>query len=83
MEDIVWLLLALIVVLVALGVVLARLRRWSTEINLNPRHCPNCETPMSLRRVSLIQTLTFKGMWMCPHCGNRIKSRKATSLPAS
>jgi ribosomal protein L37AE/L43A len=73
MEDIVWLLLALIVALVALGMALAQF--------LNPRHCPSCETPMSLRRVSIIQTLTLKGMWMCPHCGNRIKSRKATSLP--
>jgi ribosomal protein L37AE/L43A len=82
MEDIVWLLLALIVVL-ALGMALARFRRSSTEIILNPRPCPSCETPMSLRRVSIIQALTFKGRWMCPHCGNRIKSRKATSLPAS
>jgi hypothetical protein len=83
MEDIVWLLLALIVVLLALGMALVRFRRSSTEINLNPRQCPSCETPMSLRRVSIIQALTFKGRWMCPHCGNRIKSRKASSLPTS
>jgi hypothetical protein len=83
MEDIIWLLLALIVALLALGMALVRFRRWSTEINLNPRHCPSCATPMSLRRLSITQTLTLKGRWMCPHCGNRIKSRKATSLPTS
>jgi ribosomal protein L37AE/L43A len=78
MKDIIWLFLAL-VALLALGIV-ARLRRLPSGVD-PPRHCSSCQTPMSMRRVSIFMSLTLRGMWMCPHCGNRFKSRKTTSLP--
>lgn len=70
MEGIVWFLLALIVALVVPGIVLVGLRRRSLSIKFGS--CPSCSTPMSLRRVSLFQSLTMQGMWMCPHCGTRM-----------
>jgi ribosomal protein L37AE/L43A len=75
MEDIIWLFLTLIVALVALGAVLASLRRRAPRIKTD--HCPSCRTPMSLRRVSILESLTLRGMWVCPHCGNRIKKGRS------
>jgi hypothetical protein len=49
MEGIIWLFLALLVALVALGAALAGLRRRALRIKLD--HSPSCRTPMSLRRV--------------------------------
>ena len=75
MEGIILLFLILLVgALIPLGMVAGFGRK---RLGVNPpRHCSNCETPMSLRRVSLLQLLTFRGMWMCPHCGTRMR-RKA------
>ena len=70
MEGIIWLFLALIVALVALGVVLAGLRR--PRINQKSAHCASCRTPMSLRRVSIFESPTLRSQWLCPHCGNRM-----------
>ena len=69
MEGIIWLILALLVALVALGVVLAGIRQRAH----NPAHCTSCETPMSLRRVSILRSHLLLGEWICPHCGKRIK----------
>jgi len=63
MDRIVWLYLAQVLALAVLGVLLAAIRRQ------NHRQCSWCETPMSLRRVSIIQSLTLQGIWICPHCG--------------
>jgi PHP family Zn ribbon phosphoesterase len=81
MEDIVWLFLALIVALVALGAVLTGLLRRAPQIKTD--HCPSCRTPMSLRRVSLLKSHAILGEWECPHCGNRIKSGKRVSETAA
>jgi ribosomal protein L37AE/L43A len=83
MDGIIWLFLALIVALVALGAVLAGLRRRPPSVEQNPGRCTSCETPMSLRRVSLFRSLTLSGEWVCPHCGNRIKSGKHVSGTAA
>jgi len=81
MDGIIWLFSALIVALVALGVVLAGLRRRPSEVN-NSSHCPNCETPMSLRRVSLFRSRTLMGQWVCPHCGKFKSGKRATGTAA-
>jgi ribosomal protein L37AE/L43A len=75
MEHNVWLLLALVVALVALGAVLAGLRRRSPSMDHSPARCTSCETPMSLRRVSILESLTLRGVWKCPHCGTRMNKR--------
>jgi hypothetical protein len=77
MDGIIWLFLALIVALVALGAVLAGLRRRPPQIKTD--HCPSCRTPMSLRRVPLFKSHALLGEWQCPHCGNRTKSGKGLS----
>jgi ribosomal protein L37AE/L43A len=77
MEGIIWLFLALTVALVAVGILRAGRHRPSGIIS--PRHCSICQTPMSLRRVSIFHSLTFRGIWMCPHCGTRIKWRKGVT----
>jgi hypothetical protein len=71
MDRTIWLLLALIVALVALGVVLAGLRR-PPRINQSSGHCPRCRTPISLRRVSILRSHLLLGEWVCPHCGTRM-----------
>jgi ribosomal protein L37AE/L43A len=71
MDGIIWLFPALMVVLVALALVLVAMRRRPSAPNPQ-RHCSNCQTPMSLRRVSLFEALTLRGVWMCPHCGTRM-----------
>jgi predicted RNA-binding Zn-ribbon protein involved in translation (DUF1610 family) len=72
MEGIIWFFLVLMVALVALSVMLAGLRRRQPSME-EPARCTSCETPMSLRRVSIVESLTLRGTWKCPHCGNRIK----------
>jgi Zn finger protein HypA/HybF involved in hydrogenase expression len=71
MEGVIWLFLALTFAMVALGGVLAGLRRRSSGVKKASR-CPHCETPMSLRRISAFQSLTLRGKWLCPHCGARM-----------
>jgi predicted RNA-binding Zn-ribbon protein involved in translation (DUF1610 family) len=73
MDGSIWLYLALI--LIAVGFALAGLRPRPSEPKQS-RHCPNCETPMSMRRVPIFESLMFRGVWMCPHCGTRIKRRE-------
>jgi hypothetical protein len=51
MDGSIWFFLALIVASVALGAVLADVRRRLLTIKQNPGRCSSCETPMSLRRV--------------------------------
>jgi hypothetical protein len=75
MEGIIWLFLALIVALVALGAVLAGLRRRPPRVKTD--HCPSCRTPMSLRRVSAFESPTLRIQWVCPHCGNRTKKGRS------
>lgn len=72
MEDVIWLFLALIVALVALGAVLAGIRERPPRINQEFGSCPSCLTPMSLRRVSIFESSSLRGQWMCPHCGTRM-----------
>jgi hypothetical protein len=83
MDEITSLFLGLLVTLATVGAVAVGRRR-SSGVNANPRHCANCQTPMSLRRVSLIQSLMFRGGWMCPHCGTRLHKRqgKVTGAPS-
>jgi len=81
MDGVTWVFLVLLISLIALGVI-AGLRRKRLGVN-PPRHCSSCTTPMSLRRVSLLQLLTSRGEWMCPHCGTRIRgARRATGTAA-
>jgi hypothetical protein len=82
MDGMVWLFPAFILASVAFGVVVAGLRRRLSGLDLNVRHCSNCQTPMSLRRVSIFQSYTLRGAWMCPDCGNRIKSDNRVSKTA-
>jgi hypothetical protein len=73
MDGKIWLFLALVAALVALGVVLAGLRRRPPRIKSGS--CPSCLTPMSLRRVSIFESPTLRGQWMCPHCRTRMNKR--------
>jgi DNA-directed RNA polymerase subunit RPC12/RpoP len=82
MDGIIWFFLALAVALIAVGVVAAGRRRRVRSLEQDLKRCAHCETPMSMRRVSLIQSLSFKGGWMCPHCGNRIKSGRGVPKAA-
>jgi hypothetical protein len=81
MEDIIWLFLALIVALVALGAVLAGLRRRPRSVAQNPGRCTSCETPMSLRRVSIFSSFPTLSAWVCPHCGLRKHAKEDFHLP--
>jgi predicted RNA-binding Zn-ribbon protein involved in translation (DUF1610 family) len=72
MEGIIWFFLALIVALIAIGFVLAGLRRRQSSMEHDPARCTSCETPISPRRVSIFQSLALRGVSMCPHCGTRI-----------
>jgi hypothetical protein len=75
MSRMLWLFLVSFAVLagVAMG-----LRRPSDSTE-HPKRCSNCETPMSLRRVSWFRSFLFLAAWECPHCGNRTKSRTGTA----
>jgi hypothetical protein len=70
MDGIIWLFPALILALIALGVVLVGIHRRPGKIKLD--HCPSCRTPISLRRVSFFRSHMLLGEWMCPHCGTRM-----------
>jgi hypothetical protein len=77
MEGISWFFLALVVALIALGMVAGLRRR---PLGINPaRHCSNCRTPMSMRRVSWLRPLPFFAAWECRHCGSRSRSRTGTA----
>jgi DNA-directed RNA polymerase subunit RPC12/RpoP len=83
MEGIIWIFLALIVALVALGAVLAGRVRRPPSVEDNPGHCSSCETPMSLRPVPLLKSRALLGEWVCPHCGHRLsKSGRSTGTVA-
>ena len=56
---------ALIVSLVALGAVLAGIRRRPRSVEDNPGLCSSCETPMSLRRGPLLKSHALLGEWEC------------------
>jgi hypothetical protein len=77
MEGVAWLYLASIIVFFALGALLVSARRRRLAVILKPGRCSSCETPMSLRRVSIFESATLRGMWICPHCGNRIKKGRS------
>jgi hypothetical protein len=66
MDGIICLFLALIVALVALRVLLAGLRRRPPSMEHNPARCTSCETPMSLRRVSLFRSRLLLGSGCVP-----------------
>ena len=78
MDGVIWFFLALTAALATVGAVVAARRRRPFGVRKSS-HCPNCETPMSLRRVSIVEALTLRGMWICPHC--RTKMRKRDNLP--
>jgi hypothetical protein len=80
MDGIIWVFLVLFVALVAFGVVAVTLRRRQSGVDPHLTHCSNCQTPMSLRRVSWIKSLFFLAAWECPHCGNRSRSRTGTAV---
>jgi hypothetical protein len=71
-----WLLLVPLMVLagVAIG-----LRRHADSTEQISKRCSNCETPMSLRRVSWFKSFLLLAAWECPHCGNRSRSRTGTA----
>jgi len=75
MDGKIWLFLALVIALVAVGVVLVGRRR-RPGADQTSRHCPRCETPMSLRRAPILESLTLRGLWLCPHCGTRLYKRR-------
>jgi len=77
MDGIFWLFLAFLVALVALGAVLAGLRRRAPSMEHAPARCTSCETPMSLRRVSIFEAPRLRVQWVCPHCGSRIKKGRS------
>lgn len=82
MEGIVWLFLALIVALIAVG--LTGIRRRPPSIEQNLGRCSSHETPMSLRRVPLTKSHAPLGEWICPHCNTRMDKRgKSVSGTAS
>jgi hypothetical protein len=53
-----------IVAIVALGA-LALGRRRRPPVDKTGR-CSSCETPMSLRRVSILESPTLRVQWVCP-----------------
>jgi DNA-directed RNA polymerase subunit RPC12/RpoP len=67
----VWTYLILIILIFALGAAL-RARRRRLAVNPKPDRCSNCKTPMSLRRVSALESHAVFGEWACPHCGTRM-----------
>jgi hypothetical protein len=79
MDRMVWLFLAEVVALAALALVLTGMRQWRLRTDQRSRHCPHCDTPMSMRRISLLKSLLFLVAWECPHCGSRSRSRTGTA----
>lgn len=76
MDGIIWLLVAPAVALAVLAAVLVRLHRRSLGADQTSRHCPHCETPISMRRVSLFRSFMLMGDWVCPHCRTRLHKRR-------
>jgi hypothetical protein len=76
MDGMIWLLLVQIVAIGVLGAVVVGLRRAKLGAERNARHCPHCETPMSMRRVSWFRSFIFLAAWQCQHCGNRSRPRR-------
>jgi hypothetical protein len=70
-----WLLLVPLMVLVGVAI---GLRRHADSTEQISKRCSNCETPMSLRRVSWFKSFLLLAAWECPHCGNRSRSRTGT-----
>jgi hypothetical protein len=68
--------LSLVLILVVVGFALAGLRRRRFAAEQGSRHCPHCDTPMSMRRVSWLKSFLFLAAWECPHCGTRSRLRK-------
>jgi hypothetical protein len=83
MDDVIWLFLALIVALVALGAVLAGIGDRRPRVNQEFGSCPSCLTPISLRRVSIFESATLRGRWICPHCGTRMSKPGRRARTAS
>jgi hypothetical protein len=83
MDRIIWLFLAFVAVLAALVVVLAGIRARPRSVENNPGHCSNCETPMSLRPVSVLKSHALLGGWECPHCGSKMSKRGRVAGTAS
>lgn len=86
MAGIIWLYLVPIAIVVALGALLARVRRHRLANDRKPDRCSSCATPMSLRRVPIFKSHVLLGEWMCPHCGTRMdkqgRSVSGTALKA-
>jgi ribosomal protein L37AE/L43A len=76
MDGIIWLFIAKVMALVVLGVVIVGLRRGRFAVQKSS-HCPNCQSPMSMRRVSILRSFTLMGGWVCPHCGTKLHRRRA------
>jgi hypothetical protein len=74
MDGVIWVFIALLVPLIALGM-LAGLRRRPLGVDPPSGHCSNRRAPMSPRRVSLNQSLTPRGIWKCPHSGKRMNAQ--------
>ncbi len=72
MEGIIGFVLTFAIVLIGVGIVTG-VRRRRLGVDQKTKHCSRCETPMSLRRVPILESLMLRGMWICPHCGNRTK----------
>jgi DNA-directed RNA polymerase subunit RPC12/RpoP len=83
MDGIGLLSLALMVALVLVGITLAALRQRQTLADQKIGSCARCLTPMSLRRVSILESLMFRRVWMCPHCGTRVRKRRNAARTAS
>jgi hypothetical protein len=79
MERIIWVCLALILGLATLAIVRVGNRRRAPLLKQNTGHCARCQTPMSLRRVSIFEWHSFKVQWICPHCTTQTKSVKRLS----
>jgi hypothetical protein len=78
MDGSIWLALALI--LVAVGCALAGVRQRPPEVE-KASGCANCETPMSLRRVSIFISFPTLSAWACPHCGLRKHANEDFHFP--
>jgi hypothetical protein len=79
MDGRIWFVLAL--VLIAVGSALAGVRRRRFAADQGSRHCPHCETPMSMRRVSIFSSFPTLSAWVCPHCGLRKHAKEDFHLP--
>ena len=69
MASVAWLYLIPLVVFVVVGVlVVSTLRSSGLGMMSRPVRCPNCITPISLRRRPMFRSPMLLGGWMCPHC---------------